>query len=217
MYFWYLPKTNPFGWIFDIITLKSISKYFAWKIPGVHHIRNGGYPDMNKKTTKLALAGVFTAVAVIGSLISIPVAGSKCAPVQHMVNIFSAVLLGPWWGIAIAFVASLLRNLFGLGSFLAFPGSMIGAFCCGIVYYFCQKISLTCIAEALGTGFLGGLAAVPVAKWLMQIPVGGAFVYVIPFFISTFAGSILSFVIFSVLKKSGSLIQLQEMVHNKRK
>ena len=63
---------------------------------------------MNKKTTKLALAGVFTAVAVIGSLISIPVAGSKCAPVQHMVNIFSAVLLGPWWGIAIAFVASLL-------------------------------------------------------------------------------------------------------------
>ena len=108
MYFWYLPKTNPFGWIFDIITLKSISKYFAWKIPGVHHIRNGGYPDMNKKTTKLALAGVFTAVAVIGSLISIPVAGSKCAPVQHMVNIFSAVLLGPWWGIAIAFVASLL-------------------------------------------------------------------------------------------------------------
>ncbi|PWL72456.1 MAG: energy coupling factor transporter S component ThiW, partial [Clostridiaceae bacterium] len=31
---------------------------------------------MNKKTTKLALAGVFTAVAVIGSLISIPVAGS---------------------------------------------------------------------------------------------------------------------------------------------
>ena len=110
---------------------------------------------MNKKTTKLALAGVFTAVAVIGSLISIPVAGSKCAPVQHMVNIFSAVLLGPWWGIAIAFVASLLRNLFGLGSFLAFPGSMIGAFCCGIVYCFCQKISLTCIAEALGTGFSG--------------------------------------------------------------
>ena len=219
MYFWYLPKTNPFGWIFDIITLKSISKNFAWKIPGV-------YPDMNKKTTKLALAGVFTAVAVIGSLISIPVAGSKCAPVQHMVNIFSAVLLGPWWGVAIAFVASLLRNLFGLGSFLAFPGSMIGAFCCGIVYYFSQKISLTCIAEALGTGTnkRAGNASVNQFSGMishqtggLQIPVGGAFVYVIPFFISTFAGSILSFVIFSVLKKSGSLIQLQEMVHNKRK
>ena len=174
---------------------------------------------MSKSNThaaqKLAVAGVLTAAAVVGSFLSVPVAGSKCAPVQHMVNVFSAVLLGPWWGIGIAFCASLIRNLLGIGSFLAFPGSMIGAFCCGIVYCFCQKISLTCIAEALGTGLLGGLAAVPVAKWLMQIPVGGAFVYVIPFFISTFAGSILSFVIFSVLKKSGSLIQLQEMVHNK--
>lgn len=202
MYFWYLPKTNPFGWIFDIITLKSISKYFAWKIPGVHHIRNGGYPDMNKKTTKLALAGVFTAVAVIGSLISIPVAGSKCAPVQHMVNIFSAVLLGPWWGIAIAFVASLLRNLFGLGSFLAFPGSMVGALCCGLMYHFTRKLSLTCAAEALGTGVLGGLAAYPVARFAMGLAPAGFTVYMIPFFISTLAGSILAYVLLRIFEKS---------------
>lgn len=49
-------------------------------------------------TRKLALAGILTAVAVVGSLISVPVAGSKCAPVQHMVNVFAAVVLGPWWG-----------------------------------------------------------------------------------------------------------------------
>ena len=48
-------------------------------------------------TQKLAIAGVLTAAAVAGSLISVPVAGSKCAPVQHMVNVFSAVILGPWW------------------------------------------------------------------------------------------------------------------------
>lgn len=167
---------------------------------------------MNKKTTRLALAGVLTAVAVVGSLISVPVAGSKCAPVQHMVNIFAAVLLGPWWGVGIAFVASVMRNLFGLGSFLAFPGSMIGALCCGIVYYASKKISLTCLAEALGTGILGGLAAVPVAQFVMEIPVGGAFVYVIPFLISTVAGSILSFIVISVLRKSGGLQQIQEML-----
>ena len=34
-------------------------------------------------TQKLAIAGVLTAAAVAGSLISVPVAGSKCAPVQH--------------------------------------------------------------------------------------------------------------------------------------
>lgn len=63
---------------------------------------------MNTKETtstqKLAIAGVLTAAAVAGSLISVPVAGSKCAPVQHMVNVFAAVMLGPWWGIGIAFL-----------------------------------------------------------------------------------------------------------------
>ena len=55
---------------------------------------------MSKSNThaaqKLAVAGVLTAAAVVGSFLSVPVAGSKCAPVQHMVNVFSAVLLGPW-------------------------------------------------------------------------------------------------------------------------
>lgn len=210
MYFWYLPKTNPFGWVFDIITLKSISKYFAWKIPRVHHIRNGGYPDMNKKTTKLALAGVFTAVAVIGSLISIPVAGSKCAPVQHMVNILAAVTLGPAWGVGIAFCASLLRNLLGLGSLMAFPGSMVGALCCGLVYKKFHILSLTCLAEAIGTGFLGALAAYPVALYLMGIAPAGLFVYVVPFLISTVAGSILAFILITVLEKGGVMSQIKE-------
>ena len=40
-------------------------------------------------TRKLALAGVLTALAAAGSLISFPVAGSQCAPVQHMVNILA--------------------------------------------------------------------------------------------------------------------------------
>ena len=44
---------------------------------------------------KLAMAGVLTAVAVVGSLLSFPIFGSKCAPVQHMVNILAAVVLGP--------------------------------------------------------------------------------------------------------------------------
>ena len=83
----------------------------------------------NNTTKKLALAGVLTALAIVGSFISVPVAGSKCAPVQHMVNILAAVTLGPAWGVGIAFCASLLRNLLGLGSLMAFPGSMVGALC----------------------------------------------------------------------------------------
>lgn len=99
-------------------------------------------------TKKLALAGVLTALAIVGSFLSFPVAGSKCAPVQHMVNIFAAVLLGPGWGVGIAFCASLLRNILGIGSLMAFPGSMIGALCCGLVYKKCKNLSLTCLARS---------------------------------------------------------------------
>lgn len=152
-------------------------------------------------TQKLAIAGVLAAVAVAGSLISVPVAGSKCAPVQHMINVFAAVMLGPWWGIGIAFCASFIRNLLGIGSLLAFPGSMIGALCCGLVFHFTHKLSLTCVAEALGTGILGGLAAYPVAKLLMGIAPAGFTVYMIPFFISTFAGSVLAFIVLRIFEK----------------
>ena len=58
------------------------------------------------------------AVAVVGSMFSFPVLGSKCAPIQHMVNVICAVFLGPAYGVGAAFVASLLRNLLGLGSLI---------------------------------------------------------------------------------------------------
>ena len=57
----------------------------------------------SSRTRRLALAGVFTALAIVGSFLSFPVAGSKCAPVQHMVNVFCAVLLGPGYGVMAAY------------------------------------------------------------------------------------------------------------------
>lgn len=159
-------------------------------------------------TKKLALAGVLTSLAIVGSFLSFPIAGSKCAPVQHMVNIFAAVLLGPGWSVGIAFCASLLRNVLGIGSLMAFPGSMIGALCCGLVYKKCKNLSLTCLAETLGTGILGGIAAYPVALFLMGAAPAGLFIYVIPFLISTVAGSILAFLLISVFQKSGVMAQL---------
>ena len=85
---------------------------------------------MNQSNTKkLAIAGILCAVAVVGSLFTFPVLASKCAPIQHMVNVLCAVLLGPWYGVGVAFGASLIRNLLGLGTIMAFPGSMCGACC----------------------------------------------------------------------------------------
>ena len=138
-------------------------------------------------TKKLATASILCAVAVVGSLFSFPVFGSKCAPVQHMVNIICAVLLGPAYGVGAAFVASLIRNLLGLGSLMAFPGSMFGALLCGLVYKKTGNIAATLVGEVFGTAILGGLCAYPVAIYFMgQSAAAIAFyAYIIPFFVST--------------------------------
>ena len=142
----------------------------------------------NDQTKKLCMAGIFCAVAVVGSLFSFPVFGSKCAPIQHMVNILCAVLLGPWYGVGVAFGASLIRNLLGLGSLMAFPGSMIGALLCGIMYWKTRNLPATLLAEVFGTAVLGGLCAYPVAVLFMGVNAGTVafYSYIIPFFISRF-------------------------------
>ncbi len=166
-----------------------------------------------KKTNikKLAMAGVFCAVAVVGSLFSFPVFGSKCAPVQHMVNILCAVLLGPGYGVGVAFVASLIRNILGLGSLMAFPGSMFGALLCGLVYWKSRNILATLIGEVFGTAVLGGLCAYPVAIFLMgQNAAAIAFyAYIIPFLISTAAGALISAIVLYSLQKAGALQKMQ--------
>ena len=162
-------------------------------------------------TRKLTLAAVLTAVAIVGSVLSFPVLGSRCAPVQHMVNVLCAVLLGTRYGVGSAFVASLLRNLFGLGSLLAFPGSMCGAFLSGLVYARTKNIWLTVIAEAFGTGIVGGLCAYPIAILFMGKVAGDIafYVYVVPFLISTAVGAILAGLVvkrFKLLLKSNQTI-----------
>ncbi len=158
-------------------------------------------------TKKLALAGVLCAVAVVGSMFSFPVFGSKCAPVQHMVNVLCAVFLGPWYGVAAAFAASLLRNLLGLGSLLAFPGSMCGALLCGLTWWKSNNLWLTLAAEVFGTGIVGGLLSYPIAVAFMGVNAGTVafYAYVVPFLVSTAGGSILAGALLLALQKSGAL------------
>ena len=160
---------------------------------------------------KLALAGMFCALCVVGSVFSFPMFGSKCAPVQHMVNILCAVLLGPYYGVGVAFVASLLRNLLGLGSLMAFPGSMFGALLCGLVYHKTKNILATMVGEVFGTSILGGLCAYPVAIFLMGKSAGDIafYAYIVPFLISTAVGAVIAGVLVYSLQRSGALRSMQ--------
>ncbi len=157
-------------------------------------------------TKKLAAAGILCAVAVVGSVfIQFPFLGSTCAPVQHMVNVLCAVFLGPWYGVGTAFLASLLRNLLGVGSPMAFPGSMCGALLCGLVYWKSRNLTATVAAEVFGTGVLGALAAYPVAVFLLGKTPATIYAYMVPFLISTGVGSLLAGMLVFALRKSGAL------------
>ena len=135
---------------------------------------------------KLSVTAILAAVAVVGSLFSFPVFGSKCAPVQHLVNILCAVTVGPWWALAQAFIASLIRNLLGLGSPLAFPGSMCGALLGGLLYKYGKKLPFAYMGEVVGTGII------------------------VPFLISTCGGTIIAIIITIPLKKSGMLGKMKD-------
>ena len=165
----------------------------------------------NTNIQKLSIAGILCALAVVGSLFSFPVLGSKCAPIQHMVNIVCAVMLGPWYGVAVAFAASLLRNVLGLGSLMAFPGSMFGALLCGLVYDKSKNIIPTLLAEVFGTAVLGGLCAYPIAIFIMGKSSADIafYAYIIPFLISTAAGAIMSAVLLYALTGMGALAQFK--------
>jgi energy coupling factor transporter S component ThiW len=151
------------------------------------------------KTKKLTIASLFISLGVITSnIIFIPVGLSKCFPVQHTINVLSAVILGPGYGVAIAFCISLLRNILGTGSLLAFPGSMMGALLAGVLYRKTKKSLFAVSGEIFGTGILGGLLAFPIANLIMGKKVGALF-FVAPFLISTIGGSLLAYLILSIL------------------
>lgn len=156
---------------------------------------------MKSNTKKLTIAAFFVAIAVVFSFVNIPVGLAKCYPIQHMVNVLSAVLLGPLYSVLVAFCTSLIRNMSGTGSLMAFPGSMIGAFFAGILFYKTKKLSLAFLGEVIGTGLIGALLAYPIAKFVLGKEMA-LFGMVIPFSVSTLGGSIIAIIIILSIKNT---------------
>lgn len=154
----------------------------------------------NVNVKKLALAGVLVAVGVVCSPFSIPVGVSRCAPIQHFINILGGVFLGPFYGVGMAFVTSLIRNLLGTGSLLAFPGSMCGALLCGLLYQRWRSLPVAYLGELFGTSVIGGILSYPIAALLMGQSTT-TFAFVIPFFISSCGGTILATILVTLMKK----------------
>lgn len=156
---------------------------------------------------KLSLAGILTAAGVVCSTFYIPIGVSKVFPVQHFINVLAGVILGPAYAVAMAFVTSLLRNMMGTGSLLAFPGSMCGAFLCGLLYKYTRQLGAAFIGEVIGTGFIGALLAYPVAAFVLSSN-AVFYAFIIPFGFSSLTGAVISVTLLLSLKKTGILNKL---------
>lgn len=145
---------------------------------------------------------LLVAIAVTGStVISIPTGIARAYPVQHAINVISAILLGPVPTIIVAFITAIIRILTGTGSLLAIPGSVLGAACAAFAYQYSGKKWLAGAGEVLGTGILASLVAVPYAHLLMGTTVGALF-FMPAFLTSSVIGAMLGMVVASNLRKS---------------
>jgi energy coupling factor transporter S component ThiW len=143
-------------------------------------------------TYRLTVSAIFVAIGTLtANLFYIPVGVSKCFPMQNMIDAVTGALLGPVNATIIAFVISLLRNLLGTGSPLAFPGSMIGAFLAGILYKKYQKIPAAMFGELFGTGIVGAWISAFISSYLLGKDVPFYF-FVAPFLLSSGGGVILA-------------------------
>lgn len=145
-------------------------------------------------TKKIVLSGILISLATVLGTFSIPVLGAKASPVQHFINVVAGITLGPIYGVGCAFISAVLRNILGTGSILAFPGSMIGVFCAGILYKKYQKSELAVIGEVIGTGIIGALVAYPLAAFVLGKEVA-MFVYIVPFSLSSIVGSVIAYIV----------------------
>lgn len=162
-----------------------------------------------KKTYVLTLMAVFVAIGTVGAqFLWFPAGFAKAYPVQHAVNVIAAITLGPGPAVVVAFMIGVLRNMLGLGTILAFPGAMVGAWLAGVLYRTFKKKIWAVIGESIGTGMIGSLLAVPVAKLFMASSAGALF-FMPSFLISSISGAFLGW--FVVLRvKTDPIVRLQE-------
>lgn len=154
-----------------------------------------------KSTKKLTLTAMLIAIGTISSnMFYIPLGFTKLFPVQHFLNVVSAVLLGPYYAVAQAFCVSLLRNMMGTGSIFAFPGSIVGALLASLFFLKTRKISLAFVGEVIGTGIIGALLSYPIATLILGQE-ATLFGFIPLFIFSSFAGALLGYILLTIFVK----------------
>lgn len=156
----------------------------------------------------------------------IPIGPIRAQPFQAMINVLAGVLVGPGYGVIVAIVISLLRNLLGVGTFFAFPGSIFGVFLVGYFYHYVHKTDHAAWLEIAGTVCIGATVAyylaaslagpAKIAGFMAIAPfkafplaglgsIAGLFGLWAAFAIGSVPGAIIGYVVLKALRRTGAL------------
>ncbi len=152
-------------------------------------------------TRRMVLAALLACLAfVLSTFVYFP----AMAPFQHFVNVLAAVLLGPWYGLASAFLCGCMRMLSGR-TIQAITGAVFGPILGGLLYRKTHNIYLVYVGEVIGTGFCGAMASYPLMKGLYGLDAQSPFYY-IPFYTpSALVGGAMGVAVLLILKRTGTL------------
>ena len=147
------------------------------------------------KTRILSLLSIYLALGVLVSpIFYVDLGFAKVFPMQHLLNVCLAVWFGTRYNLMGAFALSSLRILLGLGTIMAYPGSLFGAFLSAYFYEKTQSLWMASIGEVVGTGLIGSLVAYAIASYVLGSSLG-AIAFVLPFVLSSLTGALLAQVI----------------------
>ncbi len=186
-------------------------------------------PSARPQSLVLSLSIGLVALGVALAPLSIPLGPARVAPQQHMINALAGVLVGPWYGMLVGCIIAIIRNAFGTGTILAFPGSVFGALVVGLVYWYGRRSDYAALLEPIGTvvigatigylmlaplgpnahvkvfGFMAANAAPPAGKLWGLVSFPGLFGLWAIFASSSIPGSILGFVLLKALRRAGAV------------
>lgn len=160
---------------------------------------------MKQDTRKLTLTSILIAMNIVFSqIISIPIGPIRAFPMQHFINVLCAVLVGPWYGLAQAFISSTIRNITGTGSLFAYPGSMIGVLLAAFLFRKFKRTEFAALGEWIGTGLIGSVCTLPL-MYFLHLDFKGFMPIFYAFIINSLIGSVIAYFLIKLLDKRNLL------------
>ncbi len=160
---------------------------------------------MKNSTSKTRRIVFVAMLACISYVLSTFVYFPRMAPFQHMMNVITAVLLGPVEAFAAAFITGMMRMILGGRTIQALIGAIIGGPIAGIMYRATKKLPAAMAGEVFGTGILSALLVYPFMVKFYGLPAETPFWTFIPAYVpSSLMGAALGCVVITTLRKSGA-------------